>query len=222
MTRSTEHDTRPDEGPAASPGRFDLLLIVMVSVYLLSAFANGRWIDAVRVVVFTLAALLALRGSLVPRRTARLILVVVLAGSAIMLTLSFTTETGRGIASVWAGLVLLFAVVVIVHRVLSVRTVTAQNIFGAVSAYLMIGVAFASFFTAIDHFSGGHFFAQGQPDSTRCTISTLTTLGYGDFTAAGNFGRALADLEALTGQIFLVTLVAFLVARFRAPGEQKR
>jgi hypothetical protein len=226
MTRSTEHDTRPDEGPAASPGRFDLLLIVMVSVYLLSAFANGRWIDAVRVVVFTLAALLALRGSLVPRRTARLILVVVLAGSAIMLTLSFTTETGRGIASVWAGLVLLFAVVVIVHRVLSVRTVTAQNIFGAVSAYLMIGVAFASFFAANDYLSGVHFFAQGQPDSTQdfqyFSFTTLTTLGYGDFTAAGNFGRALADLEALTGQIFLVTLVAFLVSRFRAPGERKR
>jgi hypothetical protein len=112
----------------------------------------------------------------------------VLAGSAIMLTLSFTIETGRGIASVWAGLVLLFAVVVIVHRVLSVRTVTAQNIYGAVSAYLMIGVAFASFFTAIDHFSGGHFFAQGQPDSTQTfqyfSFSTLTTVGYGDFTAA--------------------------------------
>ena len=55
-------------------------------------------------------------GLLLPKRTARLILVAVLAGSAIMLTLSFTTETGRGIASIWAGLVLLFAVVVNVRR----------------------------------------------------------------------------------------------------------
>jgi hypothetical protein len=37
MGRSTQHDARPDEGPAASPGRFDLLLIVMVSVYLLAS-----------------------------------------------------------------------------------------------------------------------------------------------------------------------------------------
>jgi hypothetical protein len=29
----------------------------------------------------------------------------------------------------------------------------------------------------------------------------------------------MADLEALTGQIFLVTLVAFLVTRFRTRGE---
>jgi hypothetical protein len=226
MARSTEHDARPDEGPAASPGRFDLLLIVMVSVYLLGAVTNGRWIDALRVLLFSVAALLALRGSLLPRRTARLILVVLLAGLAIMLALSFTTEIGRGIASIWAGLVLLFAVVVIVRRVLSIRTVTTQNIYGAVSAYLMIGVAFAAFFTAIDYLSGVHFFAQGQPDSTQdfqyFSFTTLTTLGYGDFTAAGHFGRALADLEALTGQIFLVTLVAFLVSRFRAPGERKR
>ena len=80
-----------------------------------------------------------------------------------------------------------------------------QNIYGALSAYLMIGVAFAAFFTAIDHLSGGNFFAQGQPDSTQTfqyfSFTTLTTLGYGDFTAAGDFGRALADLEALTGQI---------------------
>ncbi len=143
MALSTEHDTRPDEGPTASPGRFDLLLIVMVSAYLLSALTNGRWIDALRVLLFTVVALLALRGSLLPRRTARLILVAVLAGSAIMLTLSFTTEIGKGIASIWAGLVLLLAVVVIVQRVLSTRSVTTQNIYGAVSAYLMIGVAFA-------------------------------------------------------------------------------
>ena len=89
-----------------------------------------------------------------------------------------------------------------------------------------LSVSFSSFFAAIDHLGGGHFFAQGQPDSTQTfqyfSFTTLATLGYGDFTAAGNFGRALADLEALTGQIFLVTLVAFLVARFRAPGEQQR
>lgn len=134
MARSTQHDSRPDEGPAASPGRFDLLLIVMVCAYLLSALTNGRWIDALRVLLFTVVALLALRGSLLPRRRARLFAAAVLAGSAIMLTLSFTTEIGRGIASIWAGLVLLLAVVVIVHRVLSIRTVTLQNIYGALSA----------------------------------------------------------------------------------------
>ena len=41
-----------------------------------------------------------------------------------------------------------------------------------------------------------------------------TTLGYGDFTAAGSLGRALAVLEALAGQVFLATLVARLVSAY--------
>ena len=194
--------------------------------YLLSAFSAGRWVDAVRVVLFAGAALLALRTSVLPPRTARLILIAVLAGSAIMVAVSFTTQTGSGIASLWAGLVLLFAVVLIVYRVLAVRTVTIQSIYGALSAYLLIGLMFAAFFAALDYLGGGHFFANGQPATTQTfqyfSFTTLTTLGYGDFTAAASSGRAVAILEALTGQIFLITLVAFLVSQFRAPGEQRQ
>ena len=223
MTPSSQYDAQPDERPATSPGRFDLLLIIMVAAYLLSALTNGRWTEAVRVVLFTAVALLAIRNSVLPRRTAGLIVTAVLAGSAIMLALWFITETGKGIANIWAGVVLLFAVAAIVHRTLAISTVTMQNIYGAISAYLIIGVAFASFFAAIGHLNGGHFFADGQQGSTQTfqyfSFTTLTTVGYGDFTAAGSFGRAMADLEALTGQIFLVTLVAFLVTRFRTRGE---
>ena len=223
MTPSSQYDAQPDERPAASPGRFDLLLIIMVSAYLLSALTGGRWTEVARVVLFTAVALLAIRNSVLPRRTAGLIVTAVLAGSAIMLALWFITETGKGIANIWAGVVLLFAVAAIVHRTLAISTVTMQNIYGAISAYLIIGVAFASFFAAIGHLNGGHFFADGQQGSTQTfqyfSFTTLTTVGYGDFTAAGSFGRAMADLEALTGQIFLVTLVAFLVTRFRTRGE---
>jgi hypothetical protein len=42
----------------------------------------------------------------------------------------------------------------------------------------------------------------------------MTTTGYGDFTPAGSAPRSLAVLEAVLGQIFLVTLVARLVALF--------
>ena len=51
------------------------------------------------------------------------------------------------------------------------------------------------------------------------SFTTLTTLGYGDFTALENSGRAVAVMEALTGQVFLATLVARLVAAFRTSGN---
>jgi ion channel len=124
-----------------------------------------------------------------------------------------------GIVSIWTGVLLLMTVVLIVRHVLSFDTVTMQSIYGAVSAYLILGLMFAAFFGAMYHLGGGHFFAHGQPASTKTfqyfSFTTLTTLGYGDYTAAGSGGRAVAVLEALTGQIFLATLVARLVAAFR-------
>ena len=39
----------------------------------------------------------------------------------------------------------------------------------------------------------------------------MATVGYGDLTAEGGIGRALAVTEGLLGQIYLVTTVAALV-----------
>jgi hypothetical protein len=41
---------------------------------------------------------------------------------------------------------------------------------------------------------------------------TLATLGYGDLTPIGDFGRMLAVTEAVAGQLYLVSAVALLVA----------
>ena len=40
-------------------------------------------------------------------------------------------------------------------------------------------------------------------------------MGYGDLTAASNLGHTLSVTEALTGQIFLVTVVSVVVANLR-------
>ena len=224
--QSTQRDPGLGERPAASPGRFGLLLILLVFAYLLSAFVAGRWVNVIQVVVFSGIALLALRNWPGEGLMARSALAFVVAISTVSLGLFFTTETGTGIANIWAGLILLVAAVMIVHLVFTGTMVTLQSIYGVVSAYIILGLMFSAFFAAIDHLSGGHFFANGQPASTQTfqyfSFTTLTTLGYGDFTAAGNPGRAFAVLEALTGQIYLITLVARLVAQFRAPDRRKR
>jgi hypothetical protein len=212
----------------AQPGRYGALLIVLIVSYLLSAFLHGRWIEALQVVLFTVAMLLALRSSSVSRRAVRLLLIAAVVGVPVIFTISLSTATGdigTGVANIWTGLVLLIASVMIVYRVLSFGTVTLQSIFGAFSAYLVIGLMFASFFAAIYHFSGDHFFAAGEKATTQTfqyfSFTTLTTLGYGDYTAAYSSGQAVAVMEALTGQIFLATLVARLVAAFRSPADRQ-
>jgi hypothetical protein len=205
-------------------GRYGLLLLVLISTYLLSSFSISAAGD-LQVVLFLAVLLLALRTSPFSRRWTMLVGAVALIGSAAAFGASLTgTDTGEGVSELWKGLVLLLTAVLIVRRVLARPTVTLQSIYGALSAYIVIGLMFAAFYAAIEHLGAGHFFASGQHANTQTfqyfSFTTLTTLGYGDFTAAGNGGRALAVMEALTGQVFLATLVARLVAAFRSTPEQ--
>ena len=213
--------------PEPAPGRYGALLLLLIAGYLLSAFLpSERWVGGLQVVLFTVVMLLALRSSSVSWRAVRALLIVAVVGVPVFFAVSFasvTGDVGTGIANIWTGLVLLAAVVLIVRRVLTFGTVTLQSIFGAFSAYLIVGLMFAAFFAAIYHFSGDVFFANNQPGNTQTfqyfSFTTLTTLGYGDFTAWENSGRAVAVMEALTGQVFLATLVARLVAAFRTSGD---
>lgn len=53
---------------------------------------------------------------------------------------------------------------------------------------------------------------------------TLTTVGYGDITAATDIAKRLVVVEAFVGQVFLVALVARLVSLWGAPdrGDPQR
>ncbi len=93
--------------------------------------------------------------------------------------------------------------------------VTRETMFGVLCIYLLIGTFFATAFGAIQALGERDFFASGSGDTASFlyfSFSTLTTTGYGDLVAATNLGRSLAITEALIGQIYLVTVVAVIVA----------
>jgi Ion channel len=64
------------------------------------------------------------------------------------------------------------------------------------------------------------FFADGTDGtpSLRLYFSyvTLATIGYGDYTPASDLGHTLAVVEALLGQLYLVTVVAVIVGRLHS------
>ena len=86
---------------------------------------------------------------------------------------------------------------------------------GALCAYVLLGLLFAFVYLAVDELREAPFFAQEGPHAQSeflyFSFVALTTLGFGDLSPAVGLPQALTVLEALTGQIFLVTLVARLV-----------
>jgi voltage-gated potassium channel Kch len=97
--------------------------------------------------------------------------------------------------------------------------VTVQTVICGLCLYLLLGLAFAFVYAALDEISSQSFFAQkvdGTPnDFLYFSMVTLTTTGYGDFTAQTELGRTLAVTEALLGQIYLVTVLAVIVSNVR-------
>ena len=207
--------------------RFGLLLALLMGSYVVSAFISGPVIRILQIALFFTVVLLAVRASRVPHRIARLASAVVVAGSAgaLALAAASTAALADGAVFAWITLMLLFAVILIIREVLSHPEVTAQSIFGAVSAYMIIGLTFAACYTAMSKLGSGPFFADGKPASAATfqyfSFTTLTTVCYGDFTAAQTSGRALAVMEALLGQVFLATLVARLVSAYRSPRRRQ-
>jgi len=97
--------------------------------------------------------------------------------------------------------------------------VTVETVFCGLSLYLLLGLAFAVLFGAIQDIGEQPFFAHDTTGSANdflyFSLASLTTVGYGDLTAATDLGRAMAVTEALIGQFYLVTVLAVIVSNVR-------
>ena len=211
-------------GAGETRDRFELVFLLLISSFVLEAIITSPRAQATILLVYLAALLLVLRATS-PNRGAWPALRAALTAVSVTVVVVAVVAPGRATSaavSLWLAVIVAVTIATIVRRVLRHRTVDLQTLLGSLSAYLLIGFVFMALYGAISHLDRDPFFARGQPaDSSTLqyfSFVTMTTTGYGDFTAATTAGRSLAELEALLGQIFLVTLVARLVAMF---GKQR-
>ena len=140
-----------------------------------------------------------------------------------------TMGAGDGIAlagGVFQTALLSFAGVSILMHVLRIENVSLDTILGGVCVYLLIGETFSYLHSIVELTSIGSYLEGGQPlrippnvnhllgrrpELTYFSFLTLTTVGYGDIVPVAPMARVLCVLEAILGQIFLATFLAFLV-----------
>ena len=200
--------------------RFGLVLALLVLSYLVLALGGS---SAPRILEgsFALVALwLALQASATGPRVRLWATAMLLAAfvAVVIITQSVADSTARGLGELWFVVAFLLTLIAVLRRVLIHQEVTLETIYGALSAYLLLGMMFGSMYGAMADLGDQQLFEQVAEPSVPLrqyfSFTTLTTLGYGDVTAATDIGRAVATLEAICGQIFLVTLIARLVANF--------
>lgn len=109
-------------------------------------------------------------------------------------------------------------IAIVLVRVLGERRVTLNTVFGAVAAYFLIAMLCGFAYSAIEDIDAGSFAFPGPPQEDHTdellyySIVTQTTLGFGDITPIKAVPRTLAAVQAVIGQVYLVVLVARLVA----------
>jgi hypothetical protein len=199
--------------------RYGLLFLLILVALVLTA-ANTTWLKIAAVLVQGGVVLFAFLAARVGRRAWRV--AIVLVPLAVILGIAGRFGDSRPAEAVAAIINLVLPVAAIValgRRIVVEPFVSSRTIIGLLCVYLLIGMTFAATYITIAVVSEEPFFVQtdhAQPvDFTYFSLVTLATVGYGDFTAANPMPRMLAAIEGLTGQLYLVTVVAVAVSRVR-------
>lgn len=211
----------------ARPGaRYGLvLLLLLVTFVFMAAGPTGDWVPLVTALLQGATLLLALAASESRRHLIRLsVVLVAVAVVAGVLVLVDGGDDARGYSNVLSVFLVGVAPVAISSYLIRRRLIDVHTVLGAVCIYVFIGMFFAFVFSAIGELGDAPFFAQERvatiADYLYFSFVTLTTVGYGDLSARGGFGRATAVLDALLGQIYLVTVIALLVSQLGRRGRR--
>ena len=201
---------------------FSYFLVSMLAVIVLSPLAEGRHGGVIFIQMLFTAMMAAAVYAASARRGHQLIAL----GLAIpWLFLSWLGELGIMAVPVLLSRGPVIAMSVFVGFVILRRLTTAQKIgvdimAGAIGLYLLIAMSWAMSFVVIETLAPGSFAGGGTPitwsEALYFSLTTITTLGYGDITPASAFAGIWSTMGAVTGVLYVAVLIARLATLFKA------
>ncbi len=195
-----------------------LCILIFVIFPLREAGLSGRFFfDIIMVTLMVSGALAAKQSRAV---TAVTILLVVAGAAMLWLSRIYPTASLLRISSVLSVVTALLYVRIVLLVMFRGGPVRWSRIQGGVSAYLLLGLAWASAYQLVEHAHPGSFRFVSTPEDidqlasklVYFSYATLTTVGFGDVTPLHPFARSLAIAEAIVGQLFPALMIGALVA----------
>jgi len=202
-----------------------VLAAIFVAFFLAALMPDDAWASSLIVLVLsaTLLTVIWTAGWAMRERTVPFAIATA-AGVAAAINIFWQAQALTAVLGLVAGVLIVTIAVAIAAGAVAQNEVNSRSVAGAICVYMLFGMLFMFLYGVMVALDSTPFFAQGT-DGTRAlrlyfSFTTLATLGYGDYTAASNLGHALAVLEALIGQLYLVTVVAVVVTRLGRPGRK--
>jgi Ion channel len=203
--------------------RFLILLVSLLLFFVVYSFVIGLlWAELVLNLSFILILFSGIFAISETRST--LIISLILALLVLIFRWSFILTDILILGIFKEGISIIFwsyVAVSILKFVLKQPKVTPELIYGALSVYFILGLAWASCYQLLESQQPGSFSlpehqSADQPNFFRFwyfSMVTLTTLGFGDISPVTMPARTFVVLEAIMGQFFLAVLIANLVGR---------
>jgi len=216
--------SRPGRGLLArlvSADSYGLVLVLVVLTYVVSVSFETGWAQSVVLAIQLVTVWLTFRTARAAISARVMALVVFVAVGAVALINVFVTVASQALAVAFVASALLYLVApfAVVRDIATRRNVDQETVLGAIAAYLIVGMCFAFTYRTIGALQSTPFFgAAGRgdlSDSLFFSFVTLTTTGYGNLVPATNPGQSLAVMEAVLGQLFLVTAVAKIITAWK-------
>lgn len=210
--------------------RFLFLLLALVVLLLVSPFLdNSRPHHAYFIILFAFIMLSAVR--IANKQRSRRIVALVIGAPWLLLSLGGllwqNTELTVG-ANLLFVVFNMYVFVIVVGTVVRAVEVDFDILLGAASVYLLIGIIWAVSYMVIHQLDPEAFSLihnESQPlfhEFLYFSLTTLTTLGYGDITPLNPFAQIWAAMEAVVGTLYITLLVARLVGMYQSQRSQKR
>jgi hypothetical protein len=122
---------------------------------------------------------------------------------------------------------LLLFLAVVLGQTLRSGPITRHRLQGAVAAYVLLGVIWAYAYGLVwvlrpGSFTGAISVADTPRGFLYFSFVTLTTTGYGDVLPVHPAARSLANLEGVTGTLYIAILISRLVSLAVTGGRDKR
>ena len=200
-----------------------LMVVILGDAVAPNAFARGRFSDLMLVAILLAALIETVRS----RHNGLWALILGLPAIGVRLLAAFRDDSVTQNTTVLTFTAVFFGFLIwnLLHDLNKGDRRTSERIFGALCAYVFIGILFALVFAHMQY-RNPETFATSQeviaeeatgesnlmPIFTYYSFVTLTTLGYGDITPVAEHARTLAWFEALVGQLYLAVMVAGFVA----------
>jgi hypothetical protein len=205
-----------------------LLLVSLVLFFVLAPLVEDREIGRIVLILNLYLTLVAATMELAGRPILLWSAIPIAVSSMVLLSVSHYHQTPPFLIANGIVLALFLALVSVglFNYLGSDSAFSSDRLYASVSLYFLLGLTWFAIYYVVNIVLPGSFKEQGVPLPSNAhwstflyfSLTTLTTLGYGDIVAVKPAARMFATLEAASGVLY----VAITVSRLVASGQTKK